>query len=70
MNLTNYQEWRECIEVHCGIPLTPKFIDERLKELKDGSHAKTREFERLYGTDHLQMTIAWFEQAGKDAAQS
>ena len=27
---TNYAEWRECITVHCGIPLTPDYITERL----------------------------------------
>lgn len=65
MALTTYEDWRECIEVHCGIPLTEGFIAERLAELRDRSHPKTREFERLYGEGHLKRTIGWFEQAGQ-----
>ena len=65
MALSTYEDWRECIEVHCGIPLTTGFITERLAELRDRSHPKTREFERLYGEGHLKRTIGWFEQAGQ-----
>ena len=69
MALTTYEDWRECIEVHCGIPLVESFIAERLAELQDRSHPKTREFERLYGEEHLMRTIGWFEQAGPDIGQ-
>ncbi|MDD1651166.1 MAG: hypothetical protein LUO80_12375 [Methylococcaceae bacterium] len=30
---THYTGWRECITVHCGIPLTPDYVAERLKIL-------------------------------------
>ena len=70
MKLSNYQEWRECIEVHCGIPLTPDFIEERLAALRKRSHPKTAEFERLYGVDHLERTIGWFERAAGDLVRS
>ena len=70
MALNTYQDWRECIEVHCGIPLTPGFIGERLAELRDLGNPKTREFQRLYGEQHLERTIGWFEQAAKDVEAS
>ena len=70
MALNTYEDWRECIEVHCGIPLTRDFISERLAELQDRGHPKTKEFERLYGENHLKRTIGWFEQAAKDLAPS
>lgn len=60
---TNYQQWRHCIEVDCGIPLTPEFVAKRLAALQNSNDAKTQAFEKLYGVDHLQMTIAWFKQA-------
>ena len=63
---TSYEHWRHCIEVLGKIELTSAFIDERLTELLDNEHMKTREFERLYGTDHLQQTIAWFRRAAKE----
>ena len=63
MNLTTYEAWRECIEVRCGIPLTQEFVDARLAELRDPDHPKTREFTKLYGTKHLDRTIAWFKRA-------
>lgn len=66
MALNTYEDWRECIEVHCGIPLTPGFVDERLTELQDRGHPKTKEFERLYGEKHLERTISWFERAAKE----
>ena len=65
MALTTYEDWRECIEVHCGIPLTEGFVAERLAELHDRSHPKTRDFLRLYGEAHLKRTIGWFEQASE-----
>ena len=64
---TSYEQWRECIEVHCKIPLTPAYISERLTELQDGEHPKTKSFEGLYGADHLQRTIAWFRRAAGEA---
>ena len=62
----SYEQWRDCIEVRCKIRLTPTYIRERLAELQDGKHKKTREFERLYGADHLEQTIAWFCRAAKE----
>ncbi|MEM1451182.1 MAG: hypothetical protein AAGI22_18845 [Planctomycetota bacterium] len=68
MRLNSYEDWRECIEVHCGIPLTQDFIRERLAELSDGTHPRTRDFERLYGAQHLQRTIQWFQQAAEETS--
>lgn len=63
---TSYQEWRHCIEVDCGITLSPAYIGQRLAELEDGQHAKTKEYARLYGEDHLQRTQAWFRRAADE----
>ena len=65
----SYKQWRNCIEVRCKIRLTPTFIRERLAQLQDDKHAKTREFARLYGDDHLQRTIAWFRRAADEMAK-
>ncbi|MFO0690085.1 MAG: hypothetical protein U0900_15415 [Myxococcota bacterium] len=67
---TSYENWRECIEVRCKIPLTSTYISARLTELEDDSHPKTREFERLYGTAHLQQVISWFRRAAGEAASA
>lgn len=66
----SYEQWRNCIEVRCKIRLTPTFIHERLAELQDDKHAKTRDFARLYGIDHLEQTIAWFRRAADEMSQS
>lgn len=63
---TSYEQWRHCIEVRGGIRLTQSYISKRLSEMEDDKHVKTREFSRLYGSDHLQRTIAWFRQAAGD----
>ena len=62
----SYEQWRHCIEVRCKIPLTPAYVHERLTELQDDKHARTREFARLYGADHLERTIAWFRRAANE----
>lgn len=63
---TTYDQWRHCIEVRGRVRLTPQFVNERLAEMQDDSNAKTREFSKLYGSEHLQRTIAWFRQAATD----
>lgn len=64
----SYAQWRECIEVHCKIPLTAAFVEERLTELRNAEHPKTATFAELYGADHLERTIAWFQRAGEELA--
>ena len=70
MDITTYTGWRECIEIHCGIPLTPAFVSERLTELRDRAHPKTKEFAKHYGDHHLERTIGWFERAEAELANS
>ena len=65
---TSYEQWRECIEVRCQIPLTAPYIDERLTELKDKNHPKTKEFETLNGGDYLRYVVSWFERAAEEAS--
>ncbi len=65
----SYEQWRHCIEVRCKIRLTPMFIRERLAELQDDKHEKTRDFAKLYGADHLQRTIAWFCRAADEMSE-
>jgi len=63
---TNYAEWRECITVHCGIPLTLDFIMERLNALSQVETEETIRFRRLYGDQHWQNVMHWFLQAKGD----
>ena len=62
----NYEQWRDCITIRCGLALTSKYIEQRLNELTQSEHPKTKEFVRLYGVDHLRRTISWFERASKE----
>lgn len=63
----NYANWRHCIEVHCGLSLTPEFLAARLGELSDPTHERTQQFARLYGADHLRQVIGWFQRAAAEA---
>jgi hypothetical protein len=58
-----YEEWRHCIEVDCGLQLNQAFLAERLAELTEAEHERTRQFVRLYGEPHRLRVIGWFEQA-------
>lgn len=58
-----YGQWRHCITVDCGIPLTTAFARERLAVWSDPAHEEVRRFERLYGPTHRERVRRWFEQA-------
>jgi len=58
-----YAEWRRCIEVDCGLAITPEFVSARLAALKRNGSEEARRFAGLYGHDHLQRVVGWFEQA-------
>jgi hypothetical protein len=59
----NYEQWRHCITVDCGIPLTPIFVAQRLAVWRDAESEETLRFRRLYGDAHWRSVISWFEQA-------
>lgn len=59
----NYAEWRQCIEVSCGLRLTTDFVQERLAALRNPADSYTRAFASQYGAAYLQQVIGWYEQA-------
>jgi hypothetical protein len=63
-----YSAWRHCIEVECGIPLTPEYIASRLNVLREPAADETRRFVQRYGRVHWQRVVAWFETAAEQAA--
>ena len=63
MIIQDYDAWVRCITVDCGIPLTVDFIEKRLSALRDGSDAHTKRYLTVYGQDHLDRVIGWFEKA-------
>ena len=60
---TNFREWKNCIEISCGIPLTTAFAKKRVDELNDINDQHTKEFVRLFGDAYRQQVISWFEQS-------
>ena len=62
-----YAEWRRCIEVDCGLTLTPDFITTRLTVLSQPAHQDVQRFANLYGQAHLARVRHWFEQARQTA---
>ncbi len=63
LTLQTYAQWRHCIEVDCGIALEPAYIAERLRVWRQTEHEETQRFAKLYGKEHPQNVIHWFEQA-------
>lgn len=64
----SYAEWRHCIEVECGIPLSAGFLAERIRVLTQGEAEETRRFRRLYGEEHWQRVVSWFRRAAEECA--
>ncbi|MEM8546741.1 MAG: hypothetical protein AAGF46_01135 [Pseudomonadota bacterium] len=63
-----YEQWHNCITVECGIPLTAKFVAQRLEVWRDESAQETARFRQLYGDEHWRAVIGWFERAEKEVA--
>ncbi len=63
----DYPDWRHCIEVVCGIPLTPHYMRERISALGDPHEFHTQRFIACYGDAHLLRVRAWFAQALTEA---
>ncbi|MEM9315039.1 MAG: hypothetical protein AAGA95_10455, partial [Pseudomonadota bacterium] len=53
----NYDEWRHCITVECGIPLTADFVSQRLTVWRDEASEETRRFRQRYGDEYWRAVI-------------
>lgn len=66
----DYTSWRYCIEVKCGLALTPDFIQARLAVLNDPRHEEVLRFASLYGESYRERVVAWLQRAAADAYAS
>lgn len=64
---TTYDEWRHALTVHCGIPLTRAYAEERVAALKDPNDRITGEFTKFYGETYLRQIVTWFERAARES---
>lgn len=64
---SSYTSWRYCIEVKCGLALTPEFVQARIAVLGDPSKEETRRFASLYGEPYREQVLAWFRRAASEA---
>ncbi len=62
----NFQQWKHCITVECGLTLTASFIEQRIRALQTDSDHHTKQFTRLYGEQYRQQVIYWFQQAQRE----
>lgn len=58
-----YAEWRHCIEVDCGIALTPEFVAARIDAFTRPGSQEASRFARLYGELHLKRVVGWYHTA-------
>ena len=58
-----YQEWKNCIEVECGLRLTLNFVQARIASFINTTDTGTKKFIELYGMDYYNQVINWFRQA-------
>lgn len=62
-SLKTYDDWKHCITVLCGIPLTQAYVEQRLATLRNPADLGTEKFTATWGKAHLERVIGWFEQA-------
>ncbi len=67
-SLKTYDEWKHCITVLCGIPLTQAYVEQRLAALRDPTDYGTQRFAVTWGPAHLARVIDWFERAERELA--
>ena len=63
---SDYASWRYCIEVKCGLALTPEFLKARIAVLGDPRHEESQRFARLYGESYRQQVLDWFHRAAAE----
>lgn len=64
--LKTFDDWKHCITVHCRIPLTLAYVEQRLAALRDPAEYGTQRFIATWGETHLARVIGWFEQAERE----
>lgn len=62
----SYEDWKHCITVSCGIPLTLEYVQERITALGDMSDHHTQRFISFWGQEHHDRTLAWFRRAAEE----
>ena len=62
-SLKTYDDWKHCITVLCGIPLTLPYVEERLAALRNPADHGTQKLVASWGEAHLERVTGWFEQA-------
>lgn len=63
MKPTTFDDWKTCITVTCGIPLTPKYVEQRLVALKDEKDYNTQKLKNMWGDEHYTNVVNWFDRA-------
>lgn len=66
----SYEEWKDCITVKCDIPLTARYVEERLAALTDDTDFYTQKFKERWGPKHHARTVEWFERAKTELTAS
>ena len=64
----NFEEWKYCITVECGIQLNALFITQRLSVWRNENHEETRRFRQRYDDNHWRSVIGWFAEAERQLA--
>ena len=64
----NFEEWKYCITVECGILLSASFIAQRLSVWRNESHEETRRFRQRFGDNYWRSVIGWFAEAEQELA--
>jgi hypothetical protein len=60
---SDYTSWRYCIEVKCGLAITPEYLQARIAVLADSRHEESRRFAGLYGEPYRDQVLGWFRRA-------
>ncbi|WP_245128868.1 hypothetical protein [Mucilaginibacter straminoryzae] len=63
----NYEEWRYCITVGCGLNLYRHFIEQRITIMEDDHSDYVKTFVQCYGEAYYRQVLKWFYRAKQQA---
>jgi hypothetical protein len=61
-----YEEWLDLMKSKAKEVLSRESIEARIKVLSNSNHAETIQFRHLYGDEHWQKVLSWFNRAAQE----
>ena len=63
---SDYMSWRYCIEVKCGVAMTPEYVASRVTAFSDPKSQESKRFAKIHGDAWREQVLTWFQRAAAE----